>query len=60
MPDHDTVLTIRIDEDLRRAFRTACEANDRTMAQVLREFVRDYTAKNAQKALPLSGGGKKR
>lgn len=52
----ETVLTIRIDEDLRRAFRAACEKNDMTMAQVIRRFVRDYTRQNAQASLPLKGG----
>ena len=52
----ETVLTIRIDEDLRRAFRAACEKNDMTMAQVIRRFVRDYTRENAQASLPLKGG----
>lgn len=37
---------LRVDDGLRHEFITACRAQDRTAAQVLREFMRDYVAKN--------------
>ena len=40
----DVAFKIRIDEELRRAFVEACQADDRPAAQVLREFMRTYVA----------------
>jgi len=39
-------LRIRIDRDLRDAFLKLCHAQDRPAAQVLRDFMRQYIAKN--------------
>lgn len=36
---------LRVDDELRREFIAACRAQDRAAAQVLREFMRDYVAR---------------
>ena len=38
----DTTFTFRVDETLKDAFSTAAKACDRTVAQLLRDFMRDY------------------
>ncbi len=38
----DVGLRIRIQRDLREQFLEACRAEDKSAAQVLREFMRDY------------------
>jgi hypothetical protein len=42
----DVGLRIRIDERLRRNFVNLCRQQDRTAAQVLREFMRAYVEEN--------------
>ena len=37
-----TTFTFRIDETLKEAFSTAAKARDRTSAQLLRDFMRDF------------------
>lgn len=37
---------LRVDDQLRQEFISACRAQDRAAAQVLREFMRDYVAKH--------------
>lgn len=37
---------LRVDDQLRAEFITACRSQDRAAAQVLREFMRDYVAKH--------------
>jgi predicted transcriptional regulator len=39
----------RIDPDLKAAFTAAAEAEDRPAAQVLRDFMRAYVKRNAQR-----------
>lgn len=38
----ETTFTFRLDEELKAAFTTAAKAHDRTGAQLLRAFMRDY------------------
>ena len=45
----DVGLRIRIDRHLREAFLTACKAEDKPAAQVLREFMREYVQSHTQK-----------
>tara|TARA_R100000935_G_scaffold32327_1_gene52863 strand:- start:1305 stop:1475 length:171 start_codon:yes stop_codon:yes gene_type:complete len=40
----DVGFRIRIDRDLREQFLKACQAEDKSAAQVLREFMRGYVA----------------
>ena len=37
---------LRVDDQLRHEFISACRSQDRAAAQVLREFMRDYVAKH--------------
>ena len=37
---------LRVDGQLRQEFIVACRSQDRTAAQVLREFMRDYVARH--------------
>jgi predicted transcriptional regulator len=48
-----TSMTLRVDENLRRVFTDACNSRDRTASQVIRDFMREYVAKNAQQELKL-------
>jgi len=43
-PMKDVGFRIRIDRDLREQFLKACQAEDKSAAQVLREFMRGYVA----------------
>ena len=43
----DIGLRIRVDDDLRRDFITACKADDKSAAQVLRAFMRAYVNEHA-------------
>ena len=38
----DTTFTFRVEDSLKREFTGAAKAQDRTSAQLLREFMRDY------------------
>lgn len=38
----ETTFTFRVDEELKSAFTAAAKAHDRTGAQLLRAFMRDY------------------
>ncbi|WP_176317727.1 CopG family ribbon-helix-helix protein [Burkholderia vietnamiensis] len=38
----ETTFTFRVDDALKTAFSTAAKAHDRTGAQLLRDFMRDY------------------
>lgn len=40
--EQNATLTIRLDAELRAAFSAACKAQDQTVAQELRRFMRDY------------------
>ena len=45
----DAGLRIRVQRELRESFVEACKAQDKPAAQVLREFMRDYVRKQAEK-----------
>lgn len=40
----DATFTFRVDEDLKTEFASAAKAHDRTGAQLLRDFMRNYVA----------------
>jgi len=40
----DATFTFRVDEELKSAFADAAKAHDRTGAQLIRDFMRDYVA----------------
>ncbi|SIO64547.1 hypothetical protein [Paraburkholderia phenazinium] len=44
MESNSCGLRIRLDPRLRQEFLSACKAQDRTAAQVLRDFMRDFVA----------------
>lgn len=46
----DASFTFRVDEKLKTAFTEAARAHDRTGAQLLRDFMRDYLARQQQEA----------
>lgn len=41
--------TFRVDESLKDAFSAIAQAQDRSSAQLLRDFMRDYVQRNADK-----------
>jgi predicted transcriptional regulator len=41
--------TFRVDESLKEAFSAIAQAQDRSSAQLLRDFMRDYVQNNADK-----------
>jgi len=47
MPMKDVGLRIRIDHKLREQFLEACKAEDKSAAQVIREFMRNYVEQRA-------------
>ena len=57
----DSGLRIRVQRELRDRFNEACRADDKSAAQVLREFMRAYVerheseAANAVQGAPLRG-----
>ena len=44
-----TTFTFRVDESLKDAFSAIAQAQDRSSAQLLRDFMRDYVQSNADK-----------
>lgn len=46
MPEREVAYKVRLDEELRDAFLRVAEANDRTGAQLVRDFMREYIAEN--------------
>jgi hypothetical protein len=51
----DVGIRIRVQRELREQFVAACKAEDKSAAQVLREFMRDYVAnKQASNRTPNS------
>ena len=46
----ETTLTLRLDADLKAEFAKAAKHNDRTSAQLLRDFMRDYLKEQARQA----------
>ncbi len=47
----DSTMTFRVDEDLKDDFSTAAKALDRTGAQLLRDFMRDFVKQQQETAL---------
>lgn len=47
MSGKDSGFRIRVERPLHEQFLQVCRSNDRPAAQVLREFMRDYVARNA-------------
>lgn len=41
----DVIFTFLVDEDLRKAFAAAAKSTDRTDAQLLRDFMRDFVCR---------------
>ena len=53
----DAGLRLRVERDLRQEFIETCRAEGKVAAQVLREYMRDYVARNraaSQQELDLS------
>ena len=46
----EATFTFRVDEDLKESFTTAAKARDRTGAQLLRDFMRDFVKKQQEAA----------
>ncbi|KAA0889573.1 CopG family ribbon-helix-helix protein [Pusillimonas sp. ANT_WB101] len=46
----DTTFTFRVDEALKAEFSTAAKARDRSGAQLLRDFMRDYVRQEEETA----------
>lgn len=44
-------LPIKIDEDLKKAFISACRSNDSDASKEIRKFIRDYVSRNSQQDL---------
>lgn len=47
------MFSVKCDEYLLKAFKEACEGNDRTASQIVRDFMREYVKKNRQGELKL-------
>lgn len=45
-------LRLRVEKNLRQEFLDACKADGRVAAEVLRQFMRDYIARNRASAQP--------
>lgn len=54
--EQTVTLTIRLDLPLRAAFAAACKAEDRTVAQELRAFMRDYVQRVSETPLQENEG----
>ena len=50
MSGKDSGFRIRVERPLHEQFLQVCRSNDRPASQVLREFMRDYVARNAEDA----------
>jgi len=46
----DATFTFRVDDDLKTQFTNAARAHDRTGAQLLRDFMRDYVKRQQEAA----------
>jgi predicted transcriptional regulator len=51
----DEQMIIRVPGELKAEFQQAAEVADRSAAQILREFMRDFVTKNRPVARPASG-----
>ena len=45
---NEATFTFRVDEALKNDFAAAAKARDRTSAQLLRDFMREYVKRHAQ------------
>lgn len=45
---NETTLTFRVDEALKEQFTTAAKRRDRTSAQLLRDFMRDFVQRQEE------------
>ncbi len=43
-----TTLLLKLDADLKKSFQASTKAHDRSMSNVLRDFMRDYVKKHGQ------------
>ena len=50
MSDEKTTMTCRVEKSLRAAYDRATKANDRTGAQLLRDFMRDFVRQQQEAA----------
>jgi predicted transcriptional regulator len=48
----EATFTFRVEEDLKESFTSAAKARDRTGAQLLRDFMRDFVKKQHEAADP--------
>ena len=48
MSEVTATFTFRVDENLKTEFATAAKSRDRTGAQLLRDFMREYVKRHAQ------------
>lgn len=46
----ETTFTFRVEDELKEAFAIAAKAQDRTAAQLIRDYMRDYIRQQAEKA----------
>jgi predicted transcriptional regulator len=46
----EVTFTVRVDEELKARFSEAAKASDRTSAQLLRDFMRDYVQRQQREA----------
>lgn len=44
----DSTFLVRLDADLKESFISAAKSQDRTAAQLIRDFMRDYVKKHGQ------------
>lgn len=56
MSGKDSGFRIRVERPLHEQFLQVCRSNDRPAAQVLREFMRDYVARNSDGAKQVIEG----
>ena len=50
-PKTKKIFTAKVDEDLLKAFKYACQNQDITASQAVRAFMREYVRKNGQAKL---------
>lgn len=51
MDEQTTTFNLRLPKPLKNAFEAACKSNDRSAAQIVRDFMRDYVKQNNQAGL---------
>lgn len=53
----DATFTFRVEDELKAAFTAAAKAHDRTGAQLLRDFMRDYVGRQGTSKDMIHGSG---